>query len=292
MRATYNVPFATRGGFVLHGDLHRPLGAAGTPGVLVVVHGGGWLDCANRRASQTFYADAVTRALDVATFNVDYRLGQEGGGFPENVMDIKCAVQWVRAHASEYGLDGSRVGVMGGSAGAHLAMMVALTQERDDLDPQCADASANVDIALSYSGPTDLPRFVASQSIARDAPLYYTAEDCTAPLAGCVSQRPCLRCVDASPRSHACSPHGPLYLLQAPDPFDRFVEEAQARLLAADISAAGSGAVTLVIPTEAEMVAAGCTAENGSHANDLCLIRATQAVVNPALVQVLGPRQP
>jgi acetyl esterase/lipase len=259
-------------------------------GALVVVHGGGWLDCANRKDDVALYAQIVAQVLGVPTFNVEYRLAQEGGGYPENVSDVKCGVQWLRAHAAENGIDPDRIGIMGTSAGAHLALMVALTENRDDLDPHCFDESAEVSLTLSYAGPTDLPTFVSSPSIAKDAPLYYTAEDCATPVEGCSAGRGCTRCVDASPLAQACAADDdPILLMQAPDPYDKFVPQAQAEVLAAALLEAGAD-VTLVIPTDEAMRAGGCTPEGGSHAVDACMLEASQAIVNPLLIEHLGTR--
>lgn len=41
-----------------------------------------------------YYAQAVAEVLEVPTFKIDYRLVHEGGTYPENVMDVKCGVQW------------------------------------------------------------------------------------------------------------------------------------------------------------------------------------------------------
>ena len=40
---------------------------------------------------------------------------------------MEGAIAWIRAHAEEYGVDPRFVAVTGGSAGAHLAAMTALT---------------------------------------------------------------------------------------------------------------------------------------------------------------------
>jgi acetyl esterase/lipase len=280
-----NVHIAMRGGVSLEGDLHVPPAASG---LLVIVHGGGWLDCMNRRDSMSPYGELIARTLGIATLNVEYRLAQEGGGYPENVMDVICAVQWAHQHVADYGLD-DRVGMVGTSAGAHLALMAGLVGERDDLDPGCG-TNAALDVVLAYAAPTDLPMFVDGPSEARQAPPLYTGEDCDVPVAGCLGdRRGCTRCVDASPLAHACTATAPIVLLQAPDPYDRLVPEYQARVMAAGLEANGAD-VTLVIPTDAEMRASGCTPEGGSHALDGCMLMAGGPVVNPLLSARLGPR--
>jgi acetyl esterase/lipase len=50
-----------------------------------------------------------------------YRLGSSGYHHPAMLNDAARAVRWVRAHADEYKIDARRVGIMGSSAGGHLA---------------------------------------------------------------------------------------------------------------------------------------------------------------------------
>lgn len=279
-----------RGSYALHSDLYLPNRAAKT-GALVVVHGGGWLDCANRKDDISYYAQAIAGVLSVPTLNVEYRLAQEGG-YPENVMDVKCAVQWLRANASSYNIDPDRIGIMGSSAGAHLALMVALTEDRKDLDPGCGELPAEVTLTLAYSGPSDLPQFVDSSSISATAPTYYTGEDCNVPITTCHATRACQRCVDASPLAQACNADGdPILLFQAPDPLDVFVPQAQNERLAQALKEAGAD-VTLLMPTAEQLAAHGCTGEldKGSHGADLCMLLSTKPALDGAVLKALGPR--
>ena len=57
----------------------------------------------------------------VTCFVLKYRLGSNGYHYPAEFQDVTRAVRWVRAHASEYKIDPHRVGIMGSSAGGHLA---------------------------------------------------------------------------------------------------------------------------------------------------------------------------
>ncbi len=280
-----NLTYAKRGGVALEGDLYLPTGRSG---LLVVVHGGGWLDCDNRRDTMGPYAEAIARLLGVATLNIEYRLTQEGGGYPANVQDVICAIQWAHAHVQDYKLD-DRVGIVGTSAGGHLALMAGLVGTRADLDPGCG-GDARLDLVLSYAGPTDLPAITHSTSTAKEAPALYTGEPCEPGLPVCKrGERACQRCADASPLVHACEAEAPILLMQAPDPYDKLIPEAQARTFAQALEASGR-AFTLLVPTDAEMRANGCTPEGGSHALDACMLGATQNMVNPMLWAALGMR--
>ena len=60
----------------------------------------------------------------VTCFVLKYRLGSHGYHYPAEFQDGTRAVRWVRAHATDYKIDPHRVGIMGSSAGGHLASMV------------------------------------------------------------------------------------------------------------------------------------------------------------------------
>ena len=51
------------------------------------------------------------------------------------MIDIKHALQWIRNNAEEYGVDPDFIVVTGGSAGGHLASLMALTQNKPEFQP-------------------------------------------------------------------------------------------------------------------------------------------------------------
>jgi len=57
----------------------------------------------------------------ITGFVLKYRLGPHGYRHPVMLQDAARAVRWVRAHAAEFNIDPHRVGIMGSSAGGHLA---------------------------------------------------------------------------------------------------------------------------------------------------------------------------
>lgn len=72
----------------------------------------------------------------IAAFVLKYRLGSHGYRHPAMLQDAARAVRYVRAHAAEWDLDPARIGIIGSSAGGHLASTL-LTH----FDPGKADAS-------------------------------------------------------------------------------------------------------------------------------------------------------
>lgn len=60
-------------------------------------------------------------ALGITSFVLRYRLGADGYRHPTMLHDAARAVRLIRSRAAQWGVDGGRVGVMGSSAGGHLA---------------------------------------------------------------------------------------------------------------------------------------------------------------------------
>ena len=78
--------------------------------------------------------------------------------FPAAVEDCKCAVRWLRANTEKYNIDPSQIGVWGGSAGGHLAMMVGCADETVGLegDGGWAELSSRVQAVCSSYGLNNL----------------------------------------------------------------------------------------------------------------------------------------
>jgi len=113
----------------------RPEAAQATGAAMVICPGGGYAHLAPHEGHD--YALWLNQH-GVTGFVLRYRLGPAGYHHPVMLQDAARAVRWVRAHASEYGVDPHRVGIMGSSAGGHLAS--TLVTHFDAGDPAAADA--------------------------------------------------------------------------------------------------------------------------------------------------------
>jgi acetyl esterase/lipase len=149
-------------------------GAARRPAI-VIVHGGGWR--AGSKRDRPYRVMLLEYALKgYVTVSVDYRLVGEAP-FPACIEDVKCAVRWLRAHADEYGVDPDRIGTYGHSAGAHLAMMLALCPSSAGMegDGGWDDFSSAVTAAAGGATPTSLGSRFADGD--RYSPLNYVSGD-------------------------------------------------------------------------------------------------------------------
>lgn len=141
-------------------DLYVPNTSTVKP-VIIYIHGGGWNSgskdqyCtpATKFGSTPTTSTFMNRGYAVACIN--YRLSTEAP-FPAQIEDIKSAIRWLRANASQYKL-GSKIGVWGSSAGGHLAAMAGTTGDVSQFDKgQNLQHSSRVQAVVDEFGPTDL----------------------------------------------------------------------------------------------------------------------------------------
>jgi acetyl esterase/lipase len=149
-----NLEFVQHDGASLAGDLYLPKGLDKAP-VIIAIHGGGWQ--AGSRASYKYWGPFMARN-GYALFSIDYRLGK-AGTYPGSAYDVKAAVQFVRAKAADLGVDPERIGLMGDSAGGHLAALVGLAPDQFAAEYR-GDAnsavSANVKAVIAFYGVYDM----------------------------------------------------------------------------------------------------------------------------------------
>ncbi len=137
------VAYANHDGVELQGDLYLPNSPKAAP-ALVAVHGGGWVQGA-RNAFQ--YWGPYLAARGIAVFSISYRLAAKAKTFPEAVQDVLAGVQFLRGKAGGFGIDPQRIGLLGASAGAHLASLAALSGKKF-LGAYPGDAFAATDAAV------------------------------------------------------------------------------------------------------------------------------------------------
>jgi acetyl esterase/lipase len=155
LRVERDVVYGKGGGSDLKLDVYRPReDSAKARPAAIFIHGGGW------RAGNKFPPNPLV--LDLArkgfvSLSIEYRLVPEVR-FPGMVEDCKCAVRWLRAHAKEYGVDPTRIGVWGTSAGGHLAAMLGASGDVKELEGSGGwqKESSRVQAVVSCFGPTNM----------------------------------------------------------------------------------------------------------------------------------------
>lgn len=118
---------------------------------IVQIHGGSWGGGTRRQQARPLLHTMAKRGwVSVA---IDYPLVPEAT-FPENVVAIHRAIAWLRDNAVEFGVDPEAIYITGGSSGAHLASLAALTsgQPRWGMQP----SSPMIAGAVVFYGVYDL----------------------------------------------------------------------------------------------------------------------------------------
>lgn len=104
------------GGHELKLDLSVPKTTTKPAPLVVLIHGGCWMDGSPKEMG--FYGVELAQR-GYATAAVEYRLSEEAP-YPAAVEDCRAAIQWVTDRAATYNIDPSRIALLGGSAGGHL----------------------------------------------------------------------------------------------------------------------------------------------------------------------------
>lgn len=167
------VVYATVDGRKLLMDIAVPKEGGPYPCV-VLFHGGAWRVGSRRDLSTPIRGDGskttpsiieqvAARGYVVAT--ADYRLIP--ARFPAPVEDAKTAIRFLRANAKKYHIDPKKFAAGGFSAGAHLALMVGLSDKSAELDGTLyPEQDSRVQCVVSFFGPTDLSLYAATPGIA------------------------------------------------------------------------------------------------------------------------------
>ena len=98
----------------------------------------------------------------IAVATVSHRSTRDGHLFPAFLQDVKCAIRFLRAHASDYAIDPARIAAFGTSSGGNTVCLLGLTG--DDPALKTAEYAAESDAVcgvVACFAPTDLPAMFA-----------------------------------------------------------------------------------------------------------------------------------
>ena len=139
-------------------DIYTPSGPAARRPLVLFIHGGGWNSGHTRHSGALAnfpQALAMLASEGFVVASLEYRLTNEAA-FPAQLQDARAAIRFLKANAAKYGIDPSRTGVWGGSAGGHLAALAALTCGENRFDPAPAPAGSEcVQAAVVWYGVFD-----------------------------------------------------------------------------------------------------------------------------------------
>lgn len=131
--------------------------------VIVFTHGGGWAAGSRYKAASGSFAEVFQRLIKkgFAIAPVTYRLAKKGSGVAmrDCVIDCKDAIRYLVRNCESLSLDPMRIGVMGDSAGGHLAQMLLLTSPEDlPGDESLTEVRYRMFAGVSWYGPCDFEK--------------------------------------------------------------------------------------------------------------------------------------
>jgi acetyl esterase/lipase len=144
-------------GVELEMDLYYP-GKVDRPApAIVYLHGGGW-SSGDKREAERIWEILKYFPNPYVLVSVNYRLAP-AYRFPAQIVDVKCAIRHLRANSGHYQIDPQRIGVMGASAGGHLAALLGLSDESAGWDAgENLDQSSRVKAVVVVASPADFTR--------------------------------------------------------------------------------------------------------------------------------------
>jgi acetyl esterase/lipase len=169
VRITPDVVYGHKFGMALTFDMFQPKNQNGAG--VILINSGGWVsmfpniyertDDGIRLRTQGFEFAESLLSKGTTVFWVRH------GSSPkfemqEIVSDLRRAVRFIRFHAKGYGIDAERLGLMGGSAGGHLSLLLATTAEisNSEAAEEFEKGTGRVAAVVAYFPPTDLKSVV------------------------------------------------------------------------------------------------------------------------------------
>lgn len=138
-------------------DLVFPENASGKLGLILCIHGGGWVEGNKEPYTKSLFQVSEEKGIAAACMN--YRYVSEKINFDDQLNDIASALSAIRKKGKEFGVDFEKVLLTGISAGGHLSLLYAFTRKASSpVKPVCV---------VELCGPSDLenPFFYSEKTV-------------------------------------------------------------------------------------------------------------------------------
>lgn len=145
---------------ILKLDLYLPVHGRPAP-LLMWIHGGAWTHGSKDEPPVLSYLQEA-----YALASIEYHFSHEAL-FPQQAHTCKAAVRWLRAHARELGYIADKIGVLGASAGGHLASCMGASNGNSGLEGRVGsylEESSSVQAVVDFFGPTDFIHMLKFES--------------------------------------------------------------------------------------------------------------------------------
>ncbi|MFL2545850.1 MAG: alpha/beta hydrolase fold domain-containing protein [Candidatus Rariloculaceae bacterium] len=204
-------------------DLYLPAAGDNLP-LIVYIHGGAWRAGSKNSVPALGYVEN-----GYAVASIEYRLSQHAI-FPAQIEDAKAAVRWLRANADEYGIDADRFAAWGQSAGAHLSILLGVTDGVSKFEVgNNLDVSSAVQVVIDNYGPTDFALMDAHRL--PDGQVHNPADSPESLLVGGALQENLAAVAQASPMTYVSEADAPMLVVHGDA--DPLVPRHQSQILVA-----------------------------------------------------------
>lgn len=226
---TRDIPYISHATSNQNFNLYLPRGKGVQPFPLVAwIHGGAWMSGSKEWDNVKYLV-----RKGYAIVSIDYRY-TPGAPFPAQIQDCNAALNFILAHAADYGVNAKRFVVAGGSAGGHLALMLGLARGQKDFG---ANPAVKPLAILDFFGPTDLNRMKSDLEAIHSRKGLDLYHDAGSKLFGTPIDESADKAKIASPINYVSDAAPPVMILQGGK--DDLVPVAQSERLHAALDKAG-----------------------------------------------------
>jgi acetyl esterase/lipase len=205
-RVFRNMPYVDHPTTRQNFDLYLPKDPGNQPFRLIIwIHGGAWMSGIKEWDNVKYL---VRHGYAIAT--LDYRITPENT-FPAQIQDCNAAMNFILAHATEYGVSSRQFVVGGGSAGGHLALLLGLARQEKGFG---ADPTIKPLAILDFFGPTDLDPAKADTLADSSQKAVVTIRDALTKLLGGPPEKMADKARWASPINYVSPANPPVLILQ------------------------------------------------------------------------------
>jgi acetyl esterase/lipase len=141
----------------------RPRRRRGPLPAVAYIYGGGWR---NGNPDQGLPAVVALAFRGFFAATIDYRSSNEAT-FPAQLEDCKAGIRYLQSHATVFGLDPARIGIIGLSSGGHLGALLGTGADPGSArENENEQQRADVAVVVDWSGPVDLLAMAEEQGTA------------------------------------------------------------------------------------------------------------------------------
>lgn len=224
-------------------DIFLPPNAGPKTPLVVWIHGGAW-NMGTRFNDMSYMTNTIKGLLEsgYALATIEYRYSTEAI-FPAPLQDCNQALEFLYQHADQYKLDKNRIGLIGFSAGGHLASLLALSNNNavEAFYPIAAKPHFKIKCVLDYYGPSDFITLGSSP----DTSMNNSRNPVSILLGAMPLQRPDIA-RKASPTTYVDKNDPPFFIVQGEK--DESVPYTQSQMLAAWLTVNGVPNQLTIVP--------------------------------------------